>query len=1035
MFTSLEKQSLVDLEEEVLAFWKEHRIFERSLEEREDSVSYSFFDGPPFATGLPHYGHILAGTIKDAIGRYKTMKGFYVPRRFGWDCHGLPVENEVEKGHGLSGRGAIMDYGIPKFNEECRKIVLRYSEEWKSVVTRLGRWVDFEKTYRTMDFSYMESVWWVFAALYRKDLIYKGFKVMPFSTKLGTPLSNFEANLNYREVDDPSIVAEFPLKDSDVSLLVWTTTPWTLPANLAVCVAPEIDYVKIAHKGKKYLLAKDRLTVYFKDPKDYEVLEEVRGKDLEGMTYHPPFDYFIGASPFRVLLADFVTTTDGTGIVHAAPGFGEDDFFVCQKAGIEPVCPVDQNGCYTDAVSDYRGVYVKDADKEIIATLKRQGKLFYRGTCRHRYPFCWRSDTPLIYRLTDSWFVAVEKIKDKMIAINERIHWMPSHIKKGRFGKWLEGARDWAVSRYRYWGTPIPVWEAEDGERIVIGSVEEVKKYTKTSPEDLHLHFIDTLEFTDERGKKFRRTEGVFDCWFESGSMPYAQNHYPFENADLFRKTFPADFIAEGIDQTRGWFYTLTVLAAALFDSSAFENVVVNGIVLAEDGQKMSKRLKNYPDPMNLVQVSGADALRLYLLQSPVVKGEDMCFREKGVEQTFRSVLLPFWNAHNFFVTYAKIYNWNPEKDFRRPAVFLDGWITSLLHRLIQEVEKALDVYDLSEAVEPITRFIDGLTNWYIRRSRRRFWNAEACADRDEAFSTLYTVLRESSKVMAPFIPFLTETVYRNLRTGEKEAPSVHLCDYPAYQKDARDLPLEGKMEALQTAVNLGHALRKEHKIKVRQPLLRLHIALGDSPEKDFLIDQVHLIREELNVKEVLFHGDERELVDLKMIPNFRVLGKKVGKRMPAVRSCLEQLGPDDVRTFFKEKKIEITVEGERFALEEEDIQWQREVKEGMVAVNRGVITVALDTMLTPVLVEEGKARELVNKIQTMRKEAGLEKTDRIEVRLTGSEAMRQSFLNHDAYIQGETLAVRVIFEKNIQGTAWDINGEEVFISIRKVLS
>ena len=1038
MFESLEGKSLVELEEKVLQEWKDQDIFAKSLKMRRKHPLFSFFDGPPFATGLPHYGHILASTIKDVVARYKTMQGYHVPRRFGWDCHGLPVENEIEKHFQLKGAHDIEAFGVSKFNEECRKIVMRYSEEWQETISRLGRWVDFDQTYHTMDATYMESIWWVFSELYKKDLIYQGYKVMPYSAKLGTPLSNFEANLNYKDVDDPSIVVAFPLKEEpQTQLLIWTTTPWTLISNLAACVGRDIVYVRVKdHKSQNtYILAKSRLSAYFTDESEYTLDGELRADDLEGVEYLPPFDYFKDKGAFRVLIADFVNTENGTGIVHTAPGFGEDDFYVCKEAKIDPVCPVDTNCKFTDEVPEYEGQFVKDADKEIIASLKSANRLFYRGTIRHRYPFCWRTDTPLIYRVTTSWFVAVEKIKDKVIEANKGIYWMPNHIKNGRFGKWLEGARDWAVSRNRYWGTPIPIWEAEDGERIVIGSLDELKKYTGEKVNDLHRHFIDHLEFKDKKGKVFKRTTGVFDCWFESGSMPYAQNHYPFENKNLLNKIFPADFIAEGLDQTRGWFYTLTVLGAALFDSRAFKNTIVNGIILAEDGQKMSKRLKNYPDPMEVVNSYGADALRLYLLSSPVVKGEDMRFKQKGVEQTFRQTLLPFWNAHNFFITYVRIYQWKPSKNFRKPHKLLDRWVISRLNHLINAIEKAMDTYDLSGAIEPIIQFMDELTNWYIRRSRRRFWNSEATDDRDEAFSTLYTVLVEACKIIAPFVPFLSDVIYKNLVNTDKEVESIHLCDYSIYRTDWRSISLEKQMSALQSAVSLAHSLRKENRLKVRQPLAKMHIAIGSENEKEFLESQAHLMRDELNVKDIIFYEDERELVELKPIPNFRVLGKKVGKLMKAVQAKIQELDHNSLQDLFEDKTVILTIDDQEIELLKEDIQIQREVKGGMVAANVGDITLALDTHLTEELLIEGIARELVNKIQTMRRDAKLEKTDRIHLKLATTDRVKQTFETFKDYIQEEVLATRVEFLEEVEGVEWDVNSQMTTIALSKETS
>ncbi len=693
---------------------------------------------------------------------------------------------------------------------------------------------------------------------------------------------------------------------------------------------------------------------------------------------------------------------------------------------------MDQNGAFTKEVPEYEGQFVQDANKDIIKRLKAANRLFHRGTIRHRYPFCWRTDTPLIYRLTNSWFVSVEKIKKDVIDANSKIYWMPDHVKKGRFGKWLEGARDWAISRNRYWGTPLPVWESEDGDRIIVGSIKELEKYTGHKADDLHRHFIDGLEFKDKNGVVYKRVEEVFDCWFESGSMPYAQNHYPFENKDLFKKIFPADFIAEGLDQTRGWFYTLTVLAAGLFDQNAFKNVIVNGIILAENGQKMSKRLKNYPDPTGVIDKYGADALRLYLINSPVVRAEDMKFQEKGVEQIFRQTILPFWNAHNFFISYVRIYQWDPQKDFKGPKNLLDRWIISLFNKLVNQIEVAMDQYNLNGAIAPIVAFVDQLTNWYIRRSRRRFWNSEKCPDRDEAFSTLYTVLVEFCKVIAPFMPFLSDTLYRNLASSKENPPSVHLCDSPIFRKDWRDLNLEREMAALQDTVSLGHALRKEHRLKVRQPLSKLHLAVGSKLEEAFLKDQAHLIKDELNVKEVVFHQDENELVTLKVIPNFRVLGKKVGPLMKKVQVEISKIKDEALQDLLEGKPTFIEVDGQEIELSKEDIQLQREVKEGRVASNMGTITLALETKLNPKLIQEGHARELVNKIQTMRRDAKFEKTDRIQIKLTTTEVIKESFEAFSSYVEQEVLATKVEFVQGVEGTQWDINGESTEISIEK---
>lgn len=1038
VFKEIPNETFNERELRVLDFWHKEQIFERSVEENKTKPLFSFYDGPPFATGLPHYGHFLAGTIKDVVLRYKTMKGYWVPRRFGWDCHGLPIENEIEKAYQLSGAVSIEAFGVARFNEECRKIVLRYTEEWKVLVGRMGRWVDFKQTYRTMDLSFMESVWWVFKQLYDKGLVYQGFKVMPYSAKLGTPLSNFEAGENYKDVDDPSLTVALSLLDEpNASLLVWTTTPWTLISNLAVMVNPAIDYVKVLHKatGKLYYIAQSRLSAYDKEGTDYEVVAHLTGKKLEGRHYKPLFDYFADRAQkgaFRVILDDQVTIEEGTGLVHSAPAFGEADFYACQRAGIELVCPIDGNGQFTAEIPEYQGLFVKDADKEIIRTLKAAGAVIQAGTIRHRYPFCWRSDTPLIYKAVQSWFVSVESIKEGLLKSNEQIHWTPENIKHGRFGKWLEGARDWSIGRNRYWGTPIPIWRAEDGETIVLGSIAELELATGKPVTDLHRHYIDQLEFV-RNGKVFHRIHEVFDCWFESGSMPYAQNHYPFENQELFTDSFPADFIGEGLDQTRGWFYTLTILSTALFGRPAFKNVIVNGIVLAENGEKMSKRLKNYPDPSVVIEKCGADAVRLYMMHSPAVKGNDLCFTESGVELVLRQVLIPLWNAFSFLTTYAKIYDWKPTSLPAKPQAVIDRWILSLLNKLVHDVELGMDIYDLSHAVEPFVGFVEQLTNWYIRRSRRRFWEGKASQDRDEAFATLYHVLIELVKIAAPYVPFISEAIYRSLRQPDMPI-SVHLCPFPEYHREMRDEALEEAMKAAQTVVSLGHSLRKEHKFKVRQPLPAAHIVSENERVLSFLRDQQHLIADELNVKEVIFGSDESQFVSLKAKPNFRILGKKVGKLMPAVQQAIDEFTDAEFAQLLEGKAVTISVEGKSIILTQEDVVVERQVRDGLIAANADLITIGLDTTLSEELLNEGLARELINKINTMRREAGFAVTDRINVEIETTDRVRSAFNLFADMIKNEVLALDVVFTPCV-GTSWDLNEESAIIALKKVLA
>ncbi|HSX12145.1 MAG TPA: isoleucine--tRNA ligase, partial [Rhabdochlamydiaceae bacterium] len=807
------------------------------------------------------------------------------------------------------------------------------------------------------------------------------------------------------------------------------------PSNLGLAVGPEIDYVKVKeHKtGRNLILAKARLSVYFKNPEEFTLVETFKGKALAGKHYEPLFSYFDtkkNPKAFQVIADDWVSVEDGTGLVHMAPAFGEADFFTCTREGIELVCPVDHNGKFTDEVPHFQGLYVKDADKGIIKYLKDKQKVFHHGQIRHRYPFCWRSDTPLIYKAVRTWFVGVEEFKEEIIRANLEIYWVPEHIKEGRFGKWLENARDWAISRNRYWGTPIPIWRSADGDIIVIGSVAELEKRTGKKIVDLHRHFIDGLT-VEENGKTYHRIPEVFDCWIESGSMPYAQNHYPFENVQETMKTFPADFIAEGLDQTRGWFYTLNVLSAALFQKPAFKHVIVNGIVLAEDGAKMSKRLKNYPEPEKVMNEYGVDALRLFFLSSPAVIAEDMKFSEAGVELILRQVLIPFWNSFVFLSTYARIYTWSPASSFKKPHANIDRWILSLTQQLIARVTKAMDRYELNNAVEPFVKFIDQLTNWYIRRCRSRFWSEEESQDRREAFETLYTVLRQLIKVAAPFIPFLTEAIFLQLKRKE-DPESVHLCDYPEYDAKLRDEALEEEMAIVQVVVNAGHALRKENKLKVRQPLEKAHLVTADERKLKALKAQKQLICDELNVKEIQFSSNEEEFVALAIKPNFRVLGKKVGPLMNQMQQRIAAFHQKQIATLLAGSPLEVKMEGQTITLAPEDVAIERKVHEGLIAKESEGITVVLDTTLTEALLMEGLAREIVNKINTMRRENGYAVTDRIHVKMDTTARAKKAFDLHKEYICHEVLALSVTFEK-CEGTPWDLNGEPTLISIEAV--
>lgn len=1046
-------------EEDILKFWQEKDIFKKSIRQRIDAPEYVFYDGPPFATGLPHFGHFIPSTIKDIIPRYQTMKGKRVERRFGWDCHGLPVENLIEKELGLNSKTDIEKYGVDKFNEACRSSVLRYVKEWRQTITRLGRWVDFDNDYKTMNADYMESIWWVFKSLWEKGLIYEGHYILPFCPRCSTVLSNHELNLGgYKDVHDPAITIRFKVTqvpdgfgDDDAAngstyLLAWTTTPWTLPSNLGLTMGADIDYVKIHDGDEYYILAEARIGAYYKNPAECEIVWRKKGKEFIGMRYEPLFPYFASlavnedGSPgaFRVFNGDFVSTEDGTGIVHTAPGFGEDDNKVFKGTGVPTVCPVDNECKFTAEVPDYQGRFVKECDKDIMDRLKKEGKLVKRDQILHSYPHCWRCSSPLIYRAVGSWFVGVESIRDKLLKANSQITWQPAHIKTGRFGKWLEGARDWAISRNRYWGNPLPVWKCPDcGKAVCVGSRKELQELSGVYPEDLHKHFVDKITIPCECGGTMKRIPEVLDCWFESGSMPYAQNHYPFENKAYFEEHFPADFISEGLDQTRGWFYTLTVLAAALLDRPAFENCIVSGLVLAADGKKMSKSLRNYTDPAEAVSTFGADAIRLFLMHSAVVKADDLKYSDEGVRDVLKGILIPLWNSYSFFITYANIDGIQASgRAFENslPTNPLDRWLLSVTQKLIQDVTEAMDAYDLSRAIDPLVSYIDQLNNWYIRRSRRRFWKSENDADKKEAYETLYYALKTFSRTAAPVIPFITEAMWQNLKT-DSDKESVHLEDFPIPESALRDCDLEFKMATVQKAVSMGRSLRYQFNLKIRQPLKSVEFVTRNPEEKKVLLEMEESIREELNVKRVVFHEREDELVEYKAKPNFRTLGKTLGPLMKEAAVCIGALEQDSIQSLLDGATLSIEVGGKSFEIDSSKILVDRLEKDHLKVVNDGTLTVALDSEITDELRREGFVRDLIRGIQNMRKERGFEVTDRITLSVSGSAELKESFESFIDFIAGETLAAKSLWlDTPDKAAAAQIEaGEEIwYVSIEK---
>jgi isoleucyl-tRNA synthetase len=1049
------KLSFPQMEEGILRFWEEHDTFRKSLANRAGAPEYVFYDGPPFATGLPHYGHLLAGTIKDIAPRYQTMRGRYVERRFGWDCHGLPIEALAQDKLGLKGTPDILAAGVGKFNETCRSMVLTYVSEWRKTVTRMGRWVDFDNDYKTMDLPYMETIWWVFKQLWEQGRVYKSHRIMPYSWRLTTPLSNFEAGSNYQNVQDPAITVRVRLRElpagldaaaagTPVDALIWTTTPWTLFGNLAVAAGPDMEYsaVRDASDGAIYLLATARLSAYYKTPDQYTVLATYRGADLAGLHYDPIFPTF-AADPecqktsFRIINAPFVSTEDGTGFVHIAPAFGEDDFQACKAAGIPLRDYLDDSCAFTATVPEYQGQFCKDADKAIIRRLKDEGKLVKQSTIVHSYPYCPRTDTPLIYRAIDAWYVRVEDLHDRLAANNRPVHWVPAAVGEKRFGNWLREARDWNISRNRFWGSCIPVWINQDdpADMICVGSVAELEALSGRKVTDLHKHYIDDITITKD-GHTYRRTPEVLDCWFESGSMPYAQQHYPFERKDDLDKFFPAHFIAEGLDQTRGWFYTLMLLGTALFDKSPYKNVIVNGLVLAADGRKMSKRLKNYPDPSHILDTYGADALRLYMINSPIVRAEDLCFTEDGVVHSLRHLLIPWWNAYTFFVTYANVDHWTPSADpDSAPASDnpLDRWIVSATDRLAGDVVSAMDQYDLQQAVRPLVQFLDDLTNWYIRRSRRRFWKSGDDTDKASAYATLHSVLLRLCRIAAPFVPFISEEIYRNLRTPSMPE-SVHLCDYPLPGQWPRDAALESRMTSVMRAVTLARQLRADRDLKVRQPLAALHVVSRDASLLDAIRPMTDILADELNVKTVVFSADETALATLTAKANYKALGPKYGAKMRPLAAAIAALDSAQLSTLLSSGTLTIDLDGAPLAITPDDILLQRTPKPGLAVASEGDLVVALDTNLTPELVSEGLARELVNRIQNLRKDTALDVTDRITLTLQASPALLSAAETHRAFIQSETLCTTLTLAPlpASPSSPLDINGHQALLSLQK---
>ena len=1017
------------VENETLDFWASDGTFQASIDQRDVGTNganeYVFYDGPPFANGLPHYGHLLTGFVKDAVPRYQTMQGKRVERRFGWDCHGLPAEAEAERQLGISGRQAITDFGIEKFNEYCKESVLRYTSDWERYVTRQARWVDFANDYKTLDVSYMESVMWAFKTLWDKGLIYEGFRVLPYSWALETPLSNTETRMDdaYKQVQDPALTVAFVLETGE-SLLAWTTTPWTLPSNLALAVAPDVSYVRVRHNGTVYILAEARLGAYEKELEGAEVLDTVLGSTLVGRTYTPMFSYFADQpDAFRIIAGDFVTTEDGTGVVHLAPGFGEDDQRVCSENGIGLVVPVDSRGLFTSEVPDFFGMLVFDANPLIIRELKSRGVVLRHETYDHAYPHCWRTGKPLIYKAVSSWFVNVTAVKERMVALNEEITWVPDHLQHGSFGKWLENARDWTISRNRFWGSPIPVWRSDDPAypRIdVYGSLADLERDFGVTVTELHRPVVDDLvrpNPDDPTGKSMmRRVPEVLDCWFESGSMPFAQVHYPFENQEWFDQHYPGDFIVEYIGQTRGWFYTLHVLATALFDRPAFSTCVSHGIVLGDDGAKMSKSLRNYPDPMNVFDTYGADAMRWYLLSSSILRGSDFAVTEEGIRDTVRQVMLPLWNSWYFLSLYANAESMTGEVRYDSTNV-LDRYVFSKLKRLIEDTTISMDQYDIFNACQQVRTFLDVLTNWYIRRSRDRFWKGDK-----DAIDTLHTVLQVLTRIAAPLLPLTTEKIYKEL-TGER---SVHLEDWPDASIVPSDDELEKVMDQVRDVCSTTLSLRKVHSRRVRLPLGELTVA---SPLANALQSFVSIITDEVNVHKVTLTTELGQVAkhELQLIP--AALGPRLGANTQKVIVAV--------------KKGDWSINGDvviagGVVLEPHEFQVRLVAAAGdtetvaSAALADGQGIVLLNIELTDALLAEGAARDIVRMVQQARREAGLAVSDRIVLTLGLPESLQSQVSQFESYIASETLAQRIDWVQGLDPTG-DLDGNPVHIGVDQV--
>ena len=1043
MYTKVDTNlNFVDREKEILKFWKDEDIAHKAVAQRRGADTFTFYDGPPTANGKPHIGHVLTRVIKDMLPRYQSMKGKNVLRKAGWDTHGLPVELEVEKAIGINGKEQIENYGIEPFIKNCRASVWKYKGMWEQFSDVVGFWADMEHPYITYENNFIESEWWALKEIWKKKLLYKGYKVVPYCPRCGTPLSSHEVAQGYKDITERSAIVKFKVKGEDAYFLAWTTTPWTLPSNLALCVNPNVDYVKIRVANTVYYLAEALVDAVFEGVEgDREVLEKMKGKALEYREYEPLYPYaegkLKGKKAFFVTNDDYVTTEDGTGIVHMAPAFGEDDNRVCQKYDIAFACFVNSRGEMTED-TDFAGVFVKKADPMILKDLEEKGKLFKAPEFTHSYPHCWRCDTPLLYYARESWFIRMTAVKDELVANNNTVNWIPKSIGEGRFGNWIEHVQDWGISRNRYWGTPLNIWECENeacGHQHAMGSIEELKSMSDNCPDDIELHrpYIDKVTAKCPKcGGVMHRVPEVIDCWFDSGSMPFAQWHYPFENKDIFEHRFPADFISEAVDQTRGWFYSLIAISTILFHKAPYKNVIVLGHVQDKDGRKMSKSKGNAVDPMDALTKHGADAIRWYFYENSAPWLPNR-FHDDAVQEGARKFMGTLWNTYAFFVLYANIDNFDPTQytlDYDELPV-MDKWCLSRLETMVKEVDSDLGSYRVTEAAKALQTFVDELSNWYVRRSRSRFWAKGMEADKIHAYMTLYTVLVTMVKAAAPMVPFITESIYQNLvRSVDKAAPeSVHLADFPTVHEAWIDTELETMMREVLEIVVLGRAARNEANIKNRQPIGQMFVKAP--AELSAFYRQI--VEEELNVKSVVFKDDMEAYLSYSFKPQFRILGPKVGKAMGGIQKALKSLNGHEAKEVLdKTGELKVTVGEDTFTLTREDVEVTMAQTEGYNCQHYGSVTIALETILSPELVEEGFVRELISKIQTMRKENGFEVQDRITVGIKDNEKLEKIVRKNEAFLKEITLANEVTYNA-VQGfeKAWNINGEKVTLSVQ----